>query len=62
VEGKYLQFLGESGYIKEIGTYLLKQEQQQFIFGNITIVDFFFIEATRHASSVFSCIDYLSAS
>jgi hypothetical protein len=62
IEKKYIQLLEESGYILEVSVYLMKQEQQAFIFGNLTVIDFYFYEGARHALSLFAAIDEESAS
>ena len=62
IEKKYLQLLEESGYILELSVYLMKQEQQAFIYGNLTVVDFIFYEGARHTLSLFGAIDEESAS
>ncbi len=46
----------------ELAIYLIKQEFPKFVYGNITVVDFFYAEGARHTLSLFGAIDYQSAS
>lgn len=62
VEEMYLKFLEESGYVMELALYLLKQEEQQFVFGNLTVIDFYNILGARQTLSLFGSIDHVSAS
>ena len=46
----------------ELALYLLKQEVQQFVFGNLTVIDFYNILGARQTLSLFGSIDHVSAS
>lgn len=61
IEKKFNQLLEESGYILELSIYLMKQEQQAFVFVKLTVVDFIYYEGARHTLSLFAAIDEESA-
>lgn len=54
---KFNTFLQESGYVKELTTYLIMQQGHKFVFGNLTIIDFYFIESSQYALWIFGNID-----
>jgi hypothetical protein len=57
IEAKMTQIFRESGYFRELSDYLRFQQNQHFVFGNITVVDFYFIETSKFAVGLFSNID-----
>jgi hypothetical protein len=44
--------------VKELATYFLKNGGgNNFVFGNITVLDFYFIQGARQTLAFFACID-----
>jgi len=52
----YMQFLAVSGYMRELSEMLLQQEDPFFVLGNITIVDFYYVESAHFLLGMFGCI------
>jgi hypothetical protein len=41
----------------ELTTYFLKHNEPQFVFGSLTIIDFYYLQGVRQTLALFSCID-----
>jgi hypothetical protein len=48
--------------VKELSTHLSLQANQKFVLGNLTIVDFYFIETCKYTLSIFGNLDEKLAS
>lgn len=60
-EAKFDQLLETSGYIMELTLHFLKNGGNSFIFGKLTVLDFYFLQAARQTLAVFACIDEQTA-
>jgi hypothetical protein len=61
LEAKLDQYFENSGYIMELTLHFLKNGGNSFIFGKITILDFYFLQAARQVIAIFGCIDEQTA-
>ncbi len=56
-EAKLDQYLETSGYVMELTLHFLKHGGKSFILGDLTILDFYFLQAARQTLAIFGCID-----
>lgn len=54
----YERLLNESGYIREICTYLEQQRKEEtYVLGTITLIDFYFLETCHYILGYFNNLD-----
>jgi hypothetical protein len=57
IEAYYKKVLRESDYMKQLCDFIIHEGNGQFILGNITILDFYFVESSNYMLGLFGSLD-----